>query len=52
MVGANGTPLVKRVISLGVATLAPGSNEGPELIRAADERLYEAKSNGRNRVCA
>lgn len=40
-------------ISLGVATIAPGKDAGADqrgLIREADGRLYESKSNGRNRV--
>jgi len=36
-------------LSLGVAQLA-GPMSGPELIREADARLYEAKTSGRNRV--
>ncbi|RKH37064.1 GGDEF domain-containing protein [Corallococcus sicarius] len=38
-------------LSLGVATLAPHHRESTELVRAADERLFEAKTEGRNRVC-
>nr|WP_315248332.1 sensor domain-containing diguanylate cyclase [uncultured Duganella sp.] len=40
-------------ISLGVATIAPGQEHGADqksLIKQADERLYQSKSNGRNRV--
>jgi len=37
--------------SIGVASCGP--DEGPaQLLRAADERLQEAKNAGRNRVCA
>ncbi|WP_223646418.1 GGDEF domain-containing protein [Corallococcus sp. EGB] len=38
-------------LSVGVATLEPHHREPAELVRAADERLFEAKSQGRNRVC-
>ncbi|RKH43055.1 GGDEF domain-containing protein [Corallococcus llansteffanensis] len=38
-------------LSVGVATLEPQHREATELVRAADERLYEAKTQGRNRVC-
>jgi diguanylate cyclase (GGDEF)-like protein len=40
-------------ISIGVASLTPGGDEGPQaLIEAADAGLYAAKRNGRDRVWA
>ncbi|MFB1479111.1 diguanylate cyclase [Corallococcus sp. RDP092CA] len=38
-------------LSMGVATLEPHHREPAELVRTADERLFDAKSQGRNRVC-
>lgn len=38
-------------ISGGVATWAPEIENMSELLRLADQRLYEAKSSGRNRIC-
>jgi two-component system cell cycle response regulator len=39
-------------ISMGVATLDGESVDPQALIKRADDRLYEAKSSGRNCVCA
>ncbi len=38
-------------ISLGVAGWGPETQSGTELLAVADERMYEAKRSGRNRVC-
>ena len=37
-------------LSIGVATLVPGTGPATDLTRLADEALYLAKSKGRNRV--
>jgi diguanylate cyclase (GGDEF)-like protein len=45
--------LVSRYVtlSLGVASIVPGSESGPEiLIAAADQALYQAKRLGRDRI--
>jgi len=36
--------------SLGVAALQPGRTDGQHILVAADEALYTAKHEGRNRV--
>jgi diguanylate cyclase (GGDEF)-like protein len=40
-------------ISIGVVAWVPGADQSPELVvRLADEALYRAKAEGRDRVCA
>jgi diguanylate cyclase (GGDEF)-like protein len=39
-------------VSIGVAIWQPGMADVADLLRAADEQLYRAKQEGRNRVCA
>jgi diguanylate cyclase (GGDEF)-like protein len=47
-----GKKTVEVTLSLGVSSLGEQLTDAPDLIRAADDKLYEAKSLGRNRVCA
>ena len=44
-------PELKVTISFGVAAAPPHPYDVDTLIAAADEKLYEAKHSGRNRVC-
>jgi diguanylate cyclase (GGDEF)-like protein len=49
--GGSGTaPWV--TVSVGVATLRPGEDDGTSLLAAADWALYQAKRSGRNQVVA
>jgi diguanylate cyclase (GGDEF)-like protein len=45
-------PAYPVTISIGLATFPGDGTTGAELIRQADERLYRAKAEGRNRVVA
>ncbi len=50
--GGETQPLGKISISLGAATTDDVTTKGiEELIKTADNRLYQAKEQGRNRVC-
>jgi diguanylate cyclase (GGDEF)-like protein len=42
---------IRVTISVGVATLEDADKTSTDLIKRADERLFEAKRAGRNRVC-
>ena len=39
-------------VSLGVSSMQCGARNVDELIKIADRRVYIAKGDGRNRVCA
>ncbi|MFH1387596.1 MAG: GGDEF domain-containing protein [bacterium] len=43
--------LIKKTISGGVAQLDKTVTSAKELVKKADERLYYAKTTGRNRIC-
>ncbi len=47
---SDGMP-VPVTISLGVAEWAEGADDVDAMVKLADEKLYEAKRSGRNRVC-
>jgi diguanylate cyclase (GGDEF)-like protein len=46
-----GTTLHRQTISLGVAEWTPAMLDERDLLDAADRRLYQAKHEGRDRVC-
>jgi diguanylate cyclase (GGDEF)-like protein len=39
-------------VSMGIAMLTDADRGATELIQRADEKLYESKRSGRNRVCS
>ena len=43
-------PEIRITISIGVSTLQLGENDGEKMLLRADEALYAAKHQGRNRV--
>ena len=46
------TEHIQVTISIGVATLTEADKTSTDLIRRADDRLFQAKRSGRNRVCS
>jgi two-component system cell cycle response regulator len=46
-----GRIVIKRTLSIGVASYFPGCSKKETLIARADQALYQAKQAGRNRVC-
>jgi diguanylate cyclase (GGDEF)-like protein len=50
---ANGKGTTSITLSIGVACMIPDlQKKAEDLVSAADQRLYEAKHQGRNRVCS
>ena len=47
-----GAGQVDVTISIGIAGLAPGEDNAESMIKRADQALYRAKRDGRNRVVA
>lgn len=50
--GATGAGQGKVTVSVGVASLGGAHGDAQSLLKGADEALYRAKGEGRNRVCA
>lgn len=51
MVAHNGVNLERITTSIGMALLPEHGTTGSSLLEAADRALYQAKADGRNRVC-
>lgn len=49
---AEGLPDIRCTVSIGVTTSSRSKLTGTELLREADDALYQAKNGGRNRVIA
>lgn len=52
VVAHQGAPLGRVTTSIGLAMMPEHGTTGPALLEAADKALYQAKLEGRNRVCA
>jgi diguanylate cyclase (GGDEF)-like protein len=51
---ASGGDVIRVTVSIGIASMSElpsGQQDAEALMRLADERLYKAKTSGRNRVC-
>ncbi len=46
-----GSVIIRPTISIGVASTSDGQKTLAELMKVSDQRLYQAKEQGRNRVC-
>lgn len=46
-----GVVILRPTVSIGVASTSEGIAAPKELLKLSDERLYQAKEQGRNRVC-
>lgn len=51
LAGSTIAPVGTVTVSIGVAAFPQDGSEEEDLVRIADERLYAAKSGGRNQVC-
>ena len=47
-----GSVIIRPTVSIGVASTSDGQLTLSELMKVSDQRLYQAKEEGRNRVCA
>ena len=47
-----GNVIIRPTVSIGVSTNEGGFTHGDDLFKAADQKLYQAKQSGRNRVAA
>jgi two-component system cell cycle response regulator len=47
-----GAKAIEVTISIGIATLDPGEDNAASILKRADQALYRAKRDGRNRVVA
>jgi diguanylate cyclase (GGDEF)-like protein len=50
LINVFGTSVIKVTISTGVAQFCPPMSRLDELLKSADQALYQAKNTGRNRV--